>query len=113
MSGMTSGKVYRDPLPWQATTVYGAHLGRYPNPVPGYGHWGPRDEFDNHNPILRYFRDEVARYGNPAHGDYARWLEPLSEPGRMTLSGKILTAEHIDHARRVLTKLANLEGTTK
>lgn len=105
MTGYTSGKVVtHDPQPWE---LYLHNLDmtlRYayqPDDI-----WescetltyAPRPQKDNHNPILVEFRE--------FHGVAEDWLEYLlsanSEDG--------WTRSHIDHARRVLTKLAALRG---
>lgn len=67
----------------------------------------PRPEFDRPqhnptNPILASFR---ANDMNPRAADWARWLD------RPSLGAwHHADAAHIDHARRVLTRLANLAG---
>jgi len=68
--------------------------------------WAPRPEFARPpvNPVLTFFREEADRYGDPAHGDYMHWLEPLFSPG-IKLSGRLITPGELLHARRVLTLL--------
>jgi len=80
--------------------------------------YAPRPEFDRpltntENPILRFFRAEVERYGDPAHGDYMRWLEPYARSqGRLILYGKPVIDTHADHARRVLILLDKMRTDT-
>jgi hypothetical protein len=104
----TSGKISHDPSP-NIDNATGRRV-RSGFPVPGCT-WAPRPEFDNHNPILAYLRASLGHYEsfdgeemNSAqiaadwldHGSLGDYAPELSSP------------THINHARRVLTKLAAL-----
>lgn len=111
MSGYTSGKTHHDPMPW----INGAQLrGRRPFHIVGaYPHiepvYDPRPEFDNHNPILVWLR---AIWEDPNCGTHTEILDYLLNDPRMIDSRRSdFTPERIDHARRVLTKLAALTTT--
>jgi hypothetical protein len=71
----------------------------------------PRPEFDHvqHNPpnwLLIEFRE--------FHGVASLWLEALEVPDFITETAKAygeeIHTEHVDHATRVLTRLAHLSG---
>lgn len=113
MTYFTSGAVYHDPEPWaySRTSKSGDLLfgtperaaTRYDRAMMHY----PRPEFDHHNPVLEYFRADV-RFGNVPHGTYLVWLNGVRVGMKFTTPGVATTQEHIDHARRVLTKLEGL-----
>jgi hypothetical protein len=97
VSGYTSGKVSHDPLPWAC-----AHGKRADEPWKldrEDRRYDPRPEFDNHNPILVAFRKYNT--ANPELDTAEGWLWGI-ENGHNDPA----TPEQIDHARRVLTKLA-------
>lgn len=104
----TSGKISHDPEPWQQPWP---GLRRSNVPEKRFGDtaadawaWNPRAVFDHHNPILVLTRRV--------------WPGPLSDGAEGILgwrdgvsTGPNYTPEHIDHARRVLSKLAALTTT--
>lgn len=105
----TSGKISHDPEPWQhswkgvpgirtATPGLSLRHNTCPYCTPQYA---PRTEFDNHNPILVEFRRSCPWDVAEAARIAAEWLEPPARPIPASAS-----PEQIDHARRVLTKLA-------
>lgn len=100
-----SQKVNTDPYPWRHWPPYGGELReiRYASQLDGFRdpqaagpiRFEPRPSFDNNpNPILVEFRNLTNR-------DAASVLRQL--PSFYT--------PHIDHARKVLQRLANLTGT--
>lgn len=124
MTGFTSGKISHDPEPWVSRRTGE----RYPEPDAAPETvltWGmdlaPRPEFEHHNPILVDFRrlmGEIIQTGSgtesPAQAEW--WIELLDGDPHMDnpyswgdLAGS--DQEQIDHARRVLTRLADLTRT--
>jgi hypothetical protein len=96
MAIFASRRVNVDPEPWVHPLKSGyRRAGR----LPGWK-FDPRPEFDNVvNPILVEFRYMYESRGFEAIGYYLRWIEMDGwEPG------------HIDHARKVLRKLAAFRG---
>jgi hypothetical protein len=100
MSGYTSGKVSRDPMPFSSAS--GTRFA-YPfstRPIDGLT-YAPRPEFDHHNPILEGLRkfdwDVTLTLDALAHEpDWRSQFAPLQ----------------IAHARRVLEKLAAFEAVS-
>lgn len=108
---MTSGKHHADPEPWVFTGTSTRTSFK--------GAWGlmqdyaPRPDFDNHNPVLVSFRQHV-QDDHSLVEESERWLRDMT-PERITagsltavvgLAPWSLNPEHIEHARRVLQKLA-------
>jgi hypothetical protein len=64
------------------------------------------------NPILADFRTQYESVGKLNWEDRAAltraWHKALAGFTALDLPGRRITAEHVDHARRVLTKLAAL-----
>jgi hypothetical protein len=91
-----------------------------PARFPGYSH-RPRPEYDKpmHNEPNRLLID--FRYIDAGRGEYARWVRDFDEhpefwqrqPGAGLFAGVTVgyEADHIAHARKVLTRLANLTKT--
>lgn len=101
MSLYTSGKVHHDPEPWRLSLNSGTTYRAAERERLDYD-YDPRPEFDNHNPILATIRLTSS-------------IEPVSWLDTPLLRGELpmaaYTPEHIDHARRVLSKLAALTMT--
>ena len=103
----------RDPMPY--TRPDGS--GRYAHPGTWCGQHlvlSPRrEQFDTPvNPLLTELRGDVERFSSlaAAVSDLLDWLERYPKEGPVEgLDGKeiVLTKENIDHARKVLTRLAN------
>lgn len=84
-----------------------------------FGPYIPRPEFDHAqhnepNPVLVAFREHV-EVVSPNKGDWANvpnlageWLEHFSHYWEGFRGGRIARVGHRTHARRVLTRLANL-----
>ena len=105
MSGYTSGKATHDPRPW----LHDHHVECHENggrmaTNNGIGNiYDPRPEYDNHNPMLADFRSIISSRSVFTPRDLADfWLEHWEEVSH----GE--SAAHIDHAHRVLSKLAAL-----
>lgn len=105
----------RDPEPWieAIPLMYGGHdLTRYPRRGDSRyeWRWAPRrEQFDTPvNPILAEFRagwPEDRLDDDDTLGDYAwRWFDSISQPE----ARDYYTPEQIEHARKVLTRLAAL-----
>lgn len=110
MTSFTSGKISHDPRAWidvngNRHSSHRAQLRKGQTLEAFYAKQGtiyaPRPEFDHHNPILAAFRGEVAGLGMPQS---LKYFDETAGPSTDT-------PEEIDHARRVLTKLANLTET--
>lgn len=105
-----------DPHPWRDQTGRYSTENAYWSGFPRT--FDPRPEFDHaqHNPVNRLLRDFRAIDGG--RGEYARWLRDLDanphwwtlQPGTGIMAGVTVgyAPEEIAHARRVLTRLANL-----
>lgn len=102
----------RDPLPWVDREDGPGNEIRQAWPD-GWTEYEPRPEFDHKqhnepNPILVEFRD-VAGTHFPFAEDLAWWLKCLEDPTfDYTANGYRWTLEQVDHARRVLSRLAKL-----
>lgn len=112
-----------DPMPWvhDCSDVYdndgtcALQGDRNPSTEPGWvtEKFRPRPEFDRPqhnptNPILTEFRGVAGRYYS-FRRDLAWWLECLNDPSfDYSAEGYLWTPEQVDHARRALTRLANL-----
>ncbi len=101
MAIFASRRVNVDPEPW----VNPAGDLRYHTQVHGGWKFDPRPEFDNVvNPILVAFR---VVYDREAAGFLAGAEMREIEKGKWSA---VASREHIDHARRVLQKLAAFRG---
>lgn len=113
----------RDPVPYRIWT--GPWFGtRTSRPIPGMTEHDPRPEFDHvqhnaPNPVLVAFRDDknsgpvgyVVDGRRPSRLEH--WLMQIAPLDRTAVAigtGTQPSVAQIDHARRVLTRLANLEG---
>lgn len=109
MTGYTSGKTTRDPKPWLSTaTSPDLRASEYLD-----DDWAfrPRPEYDNHNPILVGYRAnpdidlwDIGFAMFTSFGGNRDW----DERGHYFHSFTIATPEQVDHARRVLTRVAAL-----
>ena len=111
----------RDPWPWEhpdGTRWYAEDGACWPESGPDAGlvhewsnvlKWAPRrEQFDTPvNRVLVAFRDAGRR------ANLQPWMDVRGLPDPV-LAGRMLhaTSDEIDHARRVLTRLANLKETT-
>lgn len=107
MTYFTSGKVSHDPEPW--TSQYG---NRYNAPW-SFGErieftHAPRPEFDNHNPILVSLR-RMQEIQPKVSLNRRTWAYLSGLEGLGIAIGA--TRDQITHARKVLTRLANLTRT--
>lgn len=103
MAGFTSGKVSHDPLPWlweDGARSSGTAWEHAWTPSA----YTPRPEFDNHNPILVAFREYMDNFGED---DGTEAFIRAEECASGALDA-FYAPEHIDHAHRVLSKLAAL-----
>jgi hypothetical protein len=104
MTGYTSGKTHHDPLPHidaHGRRFEEAYTAPYRDCRQCTTTYDPRPEFDNHNPILSTIRE-------CATIEPASWLDTPLIRGELPMAA--YRVEHIDHARRVLSKLAALNG---
>lgn len=113
MTGYTSGKTHSDTLPWKwIGNTSGAFSGRCSADVPQdaqhayHGEYDPRPEYDNHNPILVAMRQELDCYASAVDAA-ADWLHSIERGDH----DETISDDKLDHARRVLSKLAALTTT--
>lgn len=107
----------RDPEPWQWSTQPEWRTADATRIIKTAGRWvwAPRrEQFDTPvNLILQDFRSDVRVNGTPVEEavlDTLQWVKLYAQPGSVEGVGGVfleITAEMIDHARRVLTRLAN------
>lgn len=109
----TSGKTTHDPEPY--VDQWGIDRNADGDPA-GYDfdvqfHYAPRPEFDNHNPILVAYRRipdiDLWDMGFAMHATYGGERE-WERPDHYFHSFVVASPEQVKHARRVLTKLANI-----
>jgi hypothetical protein len=119
----TSGKISNDLWPY-VRTYNGADETRIDAPQAsqnkarfenGFGEivitvYRPRSEFDHHNPILVAFRDaeHAGATAQDVLDDFAGYQVEYPGAQVMAEASGDYTIEHVNHARRVLSKLATL-----
>lgn len=104
MTAYNSRKVNRDPYPYTTNGEWGGKPLRSDKPY-FQGSHDPRPEFDNNpNPLLTAFR--WVQGENPEDTENPiEWLESVLAHDWVESE---LDADHIDHARKVLGRLANV-----